>query len=111
MFKILGFNLNEKLIYIIVRLIIYIELILVSLDFDCMVGEIGYYRSLKDIDEVVKQIVIDFISEEVFQQTFGREGYFLFFDFNRNFLVFFDYREVYTWMIDKFKFWEKMYQS
>ena len=110
MLKILGSNLNEKSTHRIARSITYTELILASLDSDCMVGETGHYRSLKGTDEAVKQIVTDLISEEAFQKTPGREGYPSFPEFNSNFLASLDYREVYTWMTDKFKLWEKMYQ-
>ena len=111
MLKILGSNLNEKSTHRIARSITYTELILASLDSDCIVGETGHHRSLKDTEEAVKQIVTDLISEEAFQKTPGREGHPSFRDFNSNFLASLDYREVYTWMTDKFKLWEKMYQS
>ena len=102
---------NEKSTRRIARSITYTELILASLDFDCMVEETGHHRSLRGTDEAVKQIVTNLISEEAFQKTPGREGYPAFPEFNSNFLASLDYREVYTWMTDKFKLWEKMYQS
>ena len=87
MLKILGSNLNEKSTHRIARSITYTELILASLDSDCMVGETGHHRSLKGTDEAVKQIVTDLISEEAFQKTPGREGYPAFPEFNSNFLA------------------------
>ena len=112
MLKILGSNLNEKSAERIARSISYTELILTSLDADCMVGETGHHRSsLKDSQESVHQIVTYLMNEKVFQKTPGREGYASFANFNRNFLASLDYREVYTWMTDKLKLWEKMYET
>ena len=69
MLKILGSNLNEKSTHRIARSISYTELILASLDSDCMVGETGHHRSLKDTEEAVKQIVTDLFSEEALQRV------------------------------------------
>lgn len=87
MLKILGSNLNEKSTHRIARSLNYTELILASLDSDCMVGETSHHRSLKDSEEAVKQIVTDLISEEAFKKTPGREGYPSFADFKSDFLA------------------------
>ena len=109
--KVLGSNFNEQSAQRIARSVTYTEMILASLDSDCMVGETSHHRSLKDTQETVQQIVSDLINENAFQKTPGREGYPLFANFNGNFLASLGYREVYTWMTDKLKLWEKMYET
>ena len=39
-----------------------------------------------------------------------RAGYPPFLKFNSNFLAALDYSEIYTWMLEKLKLWEKMYE-
>ena len=71
-------------------------MILASLDSNCMVGETGHHKSLKNTQETVQQIVTDLINENTFQKTPAQEGYPSFSNFNSNFLASPDYREVYT---------------
>ena len=40
-----------------------------------------------------------------------RAGYPSFLKFNSNFLAALDYSEIYTWMLEKLKLWEKMYKK
>ena len=110
MLKVLSSHLNEKSAQRVARSITYIELIITSLDSDCSVGETGHHRCLKDAIETVQQIVADLLNQGAFNMTPGRAGYPSFLKFNSNFLAALDYREIYTWMVEKLKLWGEMYE-
>lgn len=98
MWRQLGLNLNELSVERIVGILEIVDLIYEFIDRDCFKEEkYGYRIFLKDQD-VVKQIVDDLISCQVFKKINGCEGYLLFLEFNRSLMYGLDYRDLYNWM-------------
>lgn len=85
--------------------------ILMLIDYDCVLEKRKGYRVVKNLEESVKWIIGDLLEKNVFKFIFGRVGYWFFFDFDVNLLKGFDYRDLYKWMIEYIFLWGLIYEG
>ena len=102
----LGSNINESSAERVANALQGAELILSSIDKDCIrTPKKGYRSKGKDIT-TVQQIVKDLMDKRVFMKLPEREGYPSFKEFPSNLLQNLDYNDLHAWMTDLIKGWK-----
>jgi hypothetical protein len=87
-----------------------LEMVMDSIDKDCLLtGEDGH-RSQGKPEEAVKQMVADLIEKEAFNHQPGRDGYPSFPNFPSSIFDGLDYRDLHKWMTDLLKQWQSVYK-
>ena len=107
----LGSNINENNAARVANAIEGQEVLLNSIDRDCILSTRKGHRSKgKDVN-TVKQIVNDLMGKRVFMKLPERDGYPSFPDFKINLLDELDYRDLHSWMIDLLEKWKALDQN
>lgn len=109
--KALGANLNEANAQRVAASLNYMLLIMGTVDKDCdHQSRNGTVRGGKDPAETVKQITTDLMKGNVFTECQQRDGYKGFETFSSNLYAKLDYRNLFNWIKDHLKVWEKIYE-
>ncbi|XP_078343148.1 uncharacterized protein LOC144628902 [Oculina patagonica] len=109
--KALGSNLNESNAQRVAACLNYMLLIMGTVDEDCeRQSRTGTVRGGKDPAETVKQITTDLMKGNVFTECQQRNGYTGFENFSSNLYSKLDYRQLFHWIKDRLKVWEKIYE-
>lgn len=102
----LGSNINESSAERVANALEGVELILSSIDKDCIRTPKKGYRSKGKDTTTVQQIVKDLMDKRVFMKLREREGYPSFKEFPLNLLENLDYNDLHAWMTDLIKGWK-----
>ena len=94
----LGSNINEKNAARVSNALEGLELLLHSIDKECILQQRKGYRSTGKDETTVKQIVTDLVDKKVFTRIPGREGYPSFPDFDINLLDGLNFKDLHSWM-------------
>lgn len=111
MWKGLGSNLSEESASRIAKALEMLQAILKTVDKDCALESRKGYRSAKDPEESVKQILGDLMQKNAFKFTPGREGHPTFHNFDGNLLKELDYRDLHKWMTEHLSLWGSIYEG
>lgn len=84
-----------------------LELVMDSIDKDCILSEKKGYRSKGNSSGSIEQIISDLMEKRVFHYTKYREGHPSFSKFSSNLLHGLHYRDLHKWMTDLVKHWER----
>ena len=101
----LGSNINETNAGRVANAIEGVELILGSIDKDCMLATRKGYRSKGKDTNTVNQIVKDLIDKKVFMRLPERDGYPSFPNFPSNLVQNLDYKDLHSWMTNLIQRW------
>ena len=107
----LGSNIKENNAARVANAIEGLELLLNSIDRDCIMSTRKGHRSKGTDVNTVKQIVNDLMGKQVFMKLPEREGYPSFPNFKINLLDELDYRDLHSWMIDLLEKWKALDQN
>ena len=111
MWRNLGANLDEQNAERTAGTLESRQLVYQSVNRDCaMTGQHSARRTPKE-EEAVNQIIIDLLSNDVFNKRPGREGYASFPKFERNLLHGLDYRDLHKWLREHIDLWGSIYQQ
>lgn len=111
MWKGLGSNLSEESASRIAKALEMLQAILKTVDKDCALESRKGYRSAKDPEESVKQILGDLMQKNAFKFTPGREGHPTFHNFDGNLLKELDYRDLHKWTTEHLSLWGSIYEG
>ncbi len=101
----LGPNINETNAARVANAVEGVELILASIDKDCMVAKRKGHRSKGKDTTTVKQIVKDLMDKRAFMRFQERDGYPSFPSFPLNLLYNLGYKDLHSWMTELMQKW------
>ena len=106
----LGANLDERNASRVADCIENLELIIESIDKDCLLKGRSGYRSKGNAEETVQKIVSDLMRKRVFRYTPNRPGHPSFPRFKTSLLESLDFPDLYNWMSTLVTKWSAIYR-